>query len=45
MPVNMDPSKKRRKPPAKEIDEGNKVMFKTAVEAEKAGFKAAKNCH
>jgi len=31
--------------PAKEIDEGNKVMFKTAVEAEKAGFKAAKNCH
>jgi hypothetical protein len=31
--------------PAKEIDEGNKVMFKTAAEAEKAGFKAAKNCH
>lgn len=31
--------------PAKEIDEANKVTFKTAAEAEKAGFKAAKNCH
>ena len=31
--------------PAKEIDEGNKITFKTAAEAEKAGFKAAKNCH
>jgi len=31
--------------PAKEIDETNKVTFKTAAEAEKAGFKAAKNCH
>jgi hypothetical protein len=31
--------------PAKEITEANKVMFKTPVEAEKAGFKAAKNCH
>ena len=31
--------------PSKEIDEVNKVMFKTAAEAEKAGFKAAKNCH
>jgi hypothetical protein len=30
---------------AKEIDEANKVMFKTAADAEKAGFKAAKNCH
>ena len=29
--------------PAKEI--ANKVTFKTAAEAEKAGFKAAKNCH
>lgn len=32
-------------PPAKEIDEANKVIFKTTAEAEKAGFKAAKNCH
>ena len=31
--------------PAKEIVEANRVMFKTPVEAEKAGFKAAKNCH
>jgi hypothetical protein len=31
--------------PAKEIAEANRVMFKTAAEAEKAGFKAAKNCH
>jgi len=31
--------------PAKEITEANKVTFKTAAEAEKAGFKIAKNCH
>lgn len=31
--------------PAKEIAEANRVMFKTTAEAEKAGFKAAKNCH
>src|SRR5215211_5666815 len=31
--------------PAKEIDEPNKITFKTTAEAEKAGFKAAKNCH
>ena len=31
--------------PAKEIDEANKITFKTTAEAEKAGFKAAKNCH
>jgi len=31
--------------PAKEIADANKVMFKTAADAEKAGFKAAKNCH
>ena len=31
--------------PAKEIAEANKVTFKTAADAEKAGFKAAKNCH
>jgi hypothetical protein len=31
--------------PEKEISEANKIMFKTAAEAEKAGFKAAKNCH
>ena len=30
--------------PAKEIADANRVMFKTAAEAEKAGFKAAKNC-
>jgi|SRR5215213_2028200 len=32
-------------PPAKDIAEGNKVAFKTVEEAEKAGFKAARNCH
>ena len=31
--------------PAKEIASANKITFKTAAEAEKAGFKAAKNCH
>src|SRR5215213_6209905 len=31
--------------PAKEIADANKVTFKTTAEAEKAGFKAAKNCH
>jgi hypothetical protein len=31
--------------PAKEILASNKVSFKTTAEAEKAGFKAAKNCH
>jgi hypothetical protein len=31
--------------PAKEIAEPNRVAFKTTAEAEKAGFKAAKNCH
>lgn len=31
--------------PAKEIAEANKIAFKTTAEAEKAGFKAAKNCH
>lgn len=31
--------------PSKEIAEKNKVVFKTAADAEKAGFKAAKNCH
>jgi hypothetical protein len=30
---------------AKAVSEANKVTFKTAAEAEKAGFKAAKNCH
>ena len=30
---------------SKVIAEKNKVVFKTAAEAEKAGFKAAKNCH
>jgi hypothetical protein len=30
---------------AREVSEANKVTFKTAAEAEKAGFKAAKNCH
>lgn len=30
--------------PAKAISEANKVTFKTTAEAEKAGFKAAKNC-
>jgi hypothetical protein len=32
-------------PPEKEIAEANKVVFKTTEEAEKAGFKLAKNCH
>jgi hypothetical protein len=31
--------------PAREIAEANKAVFKTTEEAEKAGFKAAKNCH
>ncbi len=31
--------------PAKEISEANKVIFKTTADAEKAGFKLAKNCH
>jgi len=31
--------------PAKEIGEANRVTFKTAADAEKAGFKAARNCH
>jgi hypothetical protein len=31
--------------PEKEIAGANKVSFKTSAEAEKAGFKAAKNCH
>jgi hypothetical protein len=31
--------------PSKAITEKNKVVFKTAADAEKAGFKAAKNCH
>lgn len=31
--------------PAKEIAEANRALFKTAEEAEKAGFKLAKNCH
>ncbi len=31
--------------PEKEIVEANKVLFKTADEAVKAGFKLAKNCH
>lgn len=31
--------------PEKEISEANKIMFKSTAEAEKAGFKAAKNCH
>lgn len=30
--------------PAKEISDNNKVTFKTTVDAEKAGFKPAKNC-
>ena len=30
--------------PEKEIGEANKVIFKTIEEAQKAGFKAAKNC-
>lgn len=31
--------------PVKEIAEANKVIFKTTADAEKAGFKLAKNCH
>ena len=31
-------------PPATEISEANKITFKTAEEAEKAGFKLAKGC-
>lgn len=31
--------------PEKEIAEANKIVFKTTDEAEKAGFKLAKNCH
>jgi len=31
--------------PEKEISETNRLTFKSAAEAEKAGFKAAKNCH
>src|SRR5215216_1719252 len=31
--------------PAKEIAETNKVIFKTTADAEKAGFKLARNCH
>lgn len=31
--------------PEKEISEANKITFKSVAEAEKAGFKAAKNCH
>jgi hypothetical protein len=31
--------------PEKDITEANKVVFKTTDEAEKAGFKLAKNCH
>jgi len=31
--------------PAKEIAEANRVTFKTTAEAEKAGFRSAKNCH
>jgi hypothetical protein len=31
--------------PTKAISENNKVTFKTTADAEKAGFKPAKNCH
>lgn len=31
--------------PEKEIAEANRIFFKTTDEAEKAGFKLAKNCH
>lgn len=31
--------------PEKEIAEANRIIFKTTDEAEKAGFKLAKNCH
>ena len=31
--------------PTTEISDANKITFKTTADAEKAGFKAAKNCH
>ena len=31
--------------PTKEIAENNRALFKTSADAEKAGFKLAKNCH
>ena len=31
--------------PTKEISETNRAVFKTAADAQKAGFKLAKNCH
>jgi len=31
--------------PTTEISDVNKITFKTTADAEKAGFKAAKNCH
>ena len=31
--------------PAREISDANKAVFKTVADAEKAGFKLAKNCH
>lgn len=31
--------------PPKEISDANRALFKTVAEAEKAGFKLAKNCH
>jgi hypothetical protein len=31
--------------PAKEISETNRTVFKTAADAQRAGFKLAKNCH
>lgn len=31
--------------PAREISDANRTVFKSAEEAEKAGFKLAKNCH
>ena len=30
--------------PAREISESNRMLFKTAAEAEKAGYKPAKDC-
>ena len=30
--------------PAKQIAKNNRITFKTAADAEKAGFKLAKNC-
>jgi hypothetical protein len=32
-------------PPVKEVSEASKVMFKSAEEAEKAGYKLGKSCH